>query len=251
MFEEKHEEKELLNARRLTRFGILGTAVYVILIFTALPSLATLGWIKIAALELNQVGDFLAGLFGPLAIFWIVLGFFQQGQELRNSVNTLKLQAKELALSVEQQRELVSVTRDTLEHERKQAELSLMSEIQAKKPRPVITMKVTMQSGDTFYCSLQITNAGHGVSNVKIIVKVEGKVIKNFESPYWDRGNRLEDGHWNLGEKGRLRKVIEVSINYLSSSENSYELLYRLRPPPFGNLSELYYVDTVSETIFG
>lgn len=68
--------------KNLGRFGIKFTKIYLILLFAMLPSLAYFGAIEIKPIELNQFGDFLAGAFGPLAIFWLVLGFFQQGQEL-------------------------------------------------------------------------------------------------------------------------------------------------------------------------
>ncbi|WP_052535404.1 hypothetical protein [Candidatus Phaeomarinobacter ectocarpi] len=55
--------------------------------------LVVVRWDDASGLELNELGDFLAGLFAPLALLWLVLGFFQQGEELR-------LQAKELHESV-------------------------------------------------------------------------------------------------------------------------------------------------------
>jgi hypothetical protein len=38
--------------------------------------LGALGAIDLKQLSLNELGDFLAGAFGPLALFWLVLGFF-------------------------------------------------------------------------------------------------------------------------------------------------------------------------------
>ena len=35
--------------------------------------------IEILLMEPNEIGDLLAGIFGPLAILWLILGFFQQG----------------------------------------------------------------------------------------------------------------------------------------------------------------------------
>ena len=49
---------------------------------------------------------------------WLVLGYLQQGEELRLSTEALRLQADELKNSVEQQRELVEVTRQQVEGER-------------------------------------------------------------------------------------------------------------------------------------
>jgi hypothetical protein len=55
------------------------------------------------SLGLNEIGDFLAGAFGPLAFLWLILGFLQQGRELNLSSKALQLQADELKNSVEQQ----------------------------------------------------------------------------------------------------------------------------------------------------
>lgn len=59
-------------------------------------------WANLSLMPLNELGDFLAGAFGPLAILWLVLGYFQQGIELRQNSEALCLQAKELSNSVEQ-----------------------------------------------------------------------------------------------------------------------------------------------------
>jgi hypothetical protein len=69
-------------------------------------------------LKPNEWGDFFAGVFAPLAFLWLVLGYLQQGEELRLSTEALRLQAEELKNSVEQQRELVEVTRQQVEGER-------------------------------------------------------------------------------------------------------------------------------------
>lgn len=66
----------------------------------------------------NEWGDYLAGCFAPLAFLWLVLGYLQQGDELRLSTDALRLQAEELKNSVEQQRELVEVSRLQVQSER-------------------------------------------------------------------------------------------------------------------------------------
>ncbi|WP_162619160.1 hypothetical protein [Tritonibacter mobilis] len=104
-------QKETSRSSRLQEMGIKWTKVYFIVLMCVLPAGYSLGWITLSPIRLNEIGDFLAGVFGPLSIFWLVLGFFQQGSELR-------LQVAELANSVEQQKELVKLTKETLEHER-------------------------------------------------------------------------------------------------------------------------------------
>lgn len=97
---------------------------------TTIGSVASFAWLLVAGYLLvrdpaatakmtpNEWGDFLAGCFAPLAFLWLVLGYLQQGDELRLSTDALRLQAEELKNSVEQQRELVEVSRLQVQSER-------------------------------------------------------------------------------------------------------------------------------------
>lgn len=89
---------------KLARVGLRGTCLYLIFLLGGVPTGLIMGWLSWKSLELNELGDFLAGAFGPLAIFWLVLGFFQQSKELRNNVNALHLQSTELEKAATQQK---------------------------------------------------------------------------------------------------------------------------------------------------
>ncbi|ATR83990.1 hypothetical protein CS390_16320 [Pseudomonas sp. HLS-6] len=95
------------------RLGLIGGIV-------TLLYLAGLTWLlwgrlgNLSTIALNEVGDFLAGAFGPVAFLWLVLGFLQQGKELRISSEALRMQADELKASVFQQTELVKATNISL-----------------------------------------------------------------------------------------------------------------------------------------
>lgn len=62
----------------------------------------------------NAWGDFLAGTFAPLAFMWLVFGYRQQGEELKQNTEALRLQADELKNSVEQQKVLVETAKEEL-----------------------------------------------------------------------------------------------------------------------------------------
>lgn len=71
--------------------------------------------------DLNEFGDFIAGAFAPLAFFWLVRGFYQQGKGLKQNSEALTLQADELSNStkalnaqLEEQRNLLRVTKDQI-----------------------------------------------------------------------------------------------------------------------------------------
>ncbi|SPL69466.1 hypothetical protein [Acinetobacter stercoris] len=58
---------------------------------------------EVKALKLNEKGDFLAGIFSPLAFLWLVYGYLQQGKELKQNNEALRLQSEELANLVKEQ----------------------------------------------------------------------------------------------------------------------------------------------------
>lgn len=58
--------------------------------------------------SLNEVGDFLAGVFTPLAFSWLVYGYFQQSSELRLQREELALTRKQLGKQTELLQEQVT-----------------------------------------------------------------------------------------------------------------------------------------------
>jgi hypothetical protein len=93
--------------RLLTIAGALVTAVYSILIVWLMDDRVT----QLTTMPLNELGDFFAGVFGPLAIFWVILGVLQQGKELNSSVK----QQKQL---VEVSRQQVEAANESMKYER-------------------------------------------------------------------------------------------------------------------------------------
>jgi len=130
---------------KLAWIGAIFTAVYFSgftwFIFGRLPELQIM--------PLNNVGDFLAGAFGPIAFFWLILGFMQQGVELRLSADALKMQADELRASVEQQTALVAAQEHSLRNHERSLEPLLQLEYLGQE----------REDGDVFE-KFSITNLG-------------------------------------------------------------------------------------------
>ena len=108
---------------KLAAAGLKFTKVYLIFLFGGLPVGALFGIVEFHQLKLNEIGDFLAGALGPLAILWVVLGFFQQSVELARSTEAVKLQASELSKSAEQQAKLEKATRESVEQRQNERRL--------------------------------------------------------------------------------------------------------------------------------
>lgn len=83
--------------------GIILSALYLIVMALILFH----DWPRARQMPLNEWGDFLAGAFAPLAFFWLALGYFQQGDELRQNTEALRLQAEQLKQQVEETKLLV------------------------------------------------------------------------------------------------------------------------------------------------
>ena len=57
--------------------------------------------------SLNELGDFLAGIFAPVAFFWLILGYVQQGKQLDQNTEALEQQERALQLQIEEMKESV------------------------------------------------------------------------------------------------------------------------------------------------
>lgn len=90
-------------------------------------------------MPLNEVGDFLAGVFAPIAFLFLYLGYVQQGKELQQNTQALNLQVEELKNSVEQQKELVDATREEIDLSRE--EIDHQRKIQQIQVQPFFHFK--------------------------------------------------------------------------------------------------------------
>jgi hypothetical protein len=73
---------------------------------------------ELVTLKLNEIGDLAAGVFGPIAFLWLILGYVQQGKELRVSSEALQMQAEEMKALVSQQVAIVETQNlNLLNHE--------------------------------------------------------------------------------------------------------------------------------------
>lgn len=65
------------------------------------------GWSSASIMAFNEWGDFFAGAFAPLAFLWLVIGYFQQGEELSQNTKALEQQEKALHLQVNELKQSV------------------------------------------------------------------------------------------------------------------------------------------------
>ncbi|MBV7417923.1 hypothetical protein KW830_05580 [Comamonas sp. CMM03] len=153
-------------------------------------------WPKLQELPLNELGDFLAGSFGPLAILWLVLGYFQQGIELRQNSEALHLQAAELKNSVEQQTILANVARSQLEAEleslKEQREKAKREEIERKRrAQPSFTFSIGGSHGSESQHTIKIINYGHKCTNFRIFTIGISENFSRKNTDYLDQNSHF------------------------------------------------------------
>lgn len=84
---------------------VLPVAFTIIYVITIAGSLFETGQ-ELRALQLNELGDFLAGILGPIALVWLVTGIFLQSYEMR--LNTTELSRSRIVAE-----EALDVARET------------------------------------------------------------------------------------------------------------------------------------------
>ncbi|HAV5431179.1 TPA: hypothetical protein JI046_11245 [Acinetobacter baumannii] len=130
-------------------------------------------------MPLNEVGDFLAGVFAPIAFLFLYLGYKQnsealnlQAKELKASTRALELQIKEMEASVNEQRELVKAQKVDLESRH----FSVRPFLELKNER--ITIGIEPSDPDDIsndeknlygYISLELRFTGGTARKIKII----------------------------------------------------------------------------------
>ncbi len=149
---------------------------------------------KAVEMKPNEWGDFFAGTSAPIAFLWLVIGYLQQGEELRMSTEALKLQAEELRNSVQQQRDLVDVARqqvqadrDAMLYERQQRE---------EQAKPVFS---SIGSGGSFrgdgHCTyrLHFLNRGNVAADLVVTFVASNDDVRTLlRDPLVERGKRLD-----------------------------------------------------------
>ncbi len=77
--------------------------------------------------ELNTLGDFLAGACAPIAFFWLILGYIQQGKQLEQNTKALEQQEYALILQIDEMKESVKQQTYLVETQGEQYELLVKS----------------------------------------------------------------------------------------------------------------------------
>lgn len=203
----------------------------------------------LSAIPINVLGDFLAGVFGPLMLLWLILGFMLQRKELGQNTAALQLQADELKKSVEQHKELVKVTREQLENENYAIELKRLESLREIEP----TFKVENIHSEQFchgedpkkikYKSFrfEIVNGGSAAYKVKFSSDPKIQQIDDEKQIEYFPHGEIFNLHWNEEKSGKAPIKFKFSINCLDSNARAYKSTFE-----FYMKEEKYICDSAS-----
>jgi hypothetical protein len=188
-------------AKKLEFWGVLGTALYLAIIALTVAY----KFDDFLCLKLNELGDFLAGAFGPVAFLWLVLGFLQQGRELKLSTDALRLQADELRASVEQQTMMVESQKITLEnHERSLDPLLVLQSIPG-----------THDEDGEYHFQFKVVNKGAYCEEVEISISSDEFGFSLKAEPLYD------DAYTTFSVADEWSDKVNVVITYIRISGNA------------------------------
>lgn len=197
--------------------GWLLTAAY--LLFVALPSMRN--WNSFLELSPNEWGDFLAGVFSPLAFLWLVVGYQLQRHQLSLQGRELKLQTDELfearavaTLQADAQKNQADAMAHLAEFTRLQLELQEKAIRVGTRPR----FEIKVDKLDANRLLIGVTNVGAPAFGILFRVdngwELQTRSVQeggdfNLETDAYTRLliSRLPDG---LGKSARLQIRFEL-----------------------------------------
>lgn len=181
-------------------------------------------WDEVHTLKFNEWGDFLAGITGPLAFFWLIVGYFQQGEELEQNTDALKLQAEELRQMVAQQKEIVKVAKEDVELARTglSSSFSFHTDFKSEIDNSIKPAVIRQQ--------FELTNIGSTAGDVRVRVSDQVRMEPNrFHSISKDEDVQLTLVLPARSKKKLSRRSSTFFLEYVDASRNLHRVRFRLK----------------------
>lgn len=238
------------RSRTLFTWGAIASGAWIGGIFVW----ALLAWPSFAKMPPNEWGDFFAGAAAPLGFLWLVLGFVQQGIELKQNSHALHLQAielrnqsAELRNSVEQQKALVDATREDIEMRRtldgERLEEAIRKQEQKRQDEEIARISPSLRFAALSGNVVRVTNVGATCRNLSIpsVPITFFRVARQIDVPEFATNATL-DVEFTVP---RQREVTRLTFTYETSDgvkrRQEFETVYE---PGMSNPITVYYPGT-------
>lgn len=237
--------KEKKPACWLIRLGVCGTVLYLaaLSVWLWLKWEQSPDWARLRNIEINVLGDFLAGAFGPPAFLWLIFGYILQRRELQQNTEALRLQVLELRKSVEHQN---VIARSTEEQLRIEADRRLEERRLARsKINPLFVFDNISDGGGIFRLNLDVS------------VKNDGGFCSDIEFLFSDNSWRsVFINSWSEGEVKSIRLSYSGNVNGNFPSDDvlksgvGWVFCVRFKNK-IGDIDEFYFKLIVTQGLLG
>ncbi|WP_395378158.1 hypothetical protein [Marinicella sp. W31] len=131
----------------------------------------------------NNVGDFLAGTAGTVALIWLIVGYFLQREELHNNTTALKSQKDELEKQVEAMNMLAQATADNVEATRVISEV-YQKQFDRENNEKMEKVRPKFLGASHAGNSMRITVMQNEISNVEYSSIIDGQLHETNKIAY-------------------------------------------------------------------
>lgn len=178
------ELNELPNISSRSPWIVTGVLVALVLVYIWFQ------WTRFSELDPNEVGDFIAGIAGSIALIWLVFTFRQQQTQIQQNSISLRIQALELEELVNETAKQTSTMKQEIQLAQKRFDHE-SEQIEMKEKANFIFSLGNRSGGPTGinFC-VKIKNQRGVVLKIKLIVLYEEKLICKQQIAELSDGNK-------------------------------------------------------------
>jgi hypothetical protein len=207
--------------RRLTALGFAITAIWLM----AFALILVFNLEEARKLDLNEWGDFFSGATAPLALIWVVIGYFLQAEELRVNTAALKAQEEELRRQVQETAVLAknserqAIASEQLavasKQERDRAAMKELADVQ-----PIFRTVGGAKTGSTYTTNLR--NVGATVTKIAVTTPNAGVRVRIWPTEVFEQNS---DGQLIVEADAEV-PPIAISLSYVDRLGNEMTRTY-------------------------
>lgn len=179
--------------------------------------------------SLNELGDFLAGAFAPIAFLWLVLGYRQQGKQLEQNTKALEQQEKALQLQIDEMKENVQQQKIMVDLHKRQQDIYFKSVLPNFLGEFTFYEKLENGEDILYRFSMRWKNVGEEISDFLVLSHSTEETL--FKDDILKRGNVTESIVFDTYEHVELEECeqfigILFRVFYIDKLRNTHSELY-------------------------
>ena len=208
--------------KKLTKLGIglTGLWVFVSVITIVLNSKSA------RTMTLNEWGDFIAGASSLLALLWLVIGYFQHGEELRLNTAALGLQKEELSNQVRETARLAGNAQRQAEAAERLTQLTKQMQDRERRREAWEAEPELVGSGGSSGAQFETTIKNRRGEARELECQYSGPhLVKLFPPKIWERNASARLIVW---PKGQLSFPIQFQITCTDSIGTRHRMAFEL-----------------------